>query len=67
MDWPNLIDELKATGLTQAEIAGACDCSTGNLSELRNGIVKNPTYPLGKALVDLHKWRAIKPAPTLEN
>lgn len=54
MDWMKLIDEIKATGMTQAEVAEKCECSVGNLSDIRNGNVKNPAYPLGKCLVDLH-------------
>jgi transcriptional regulator with XRE-family HTH domain len=68
MDWPKLIDEIKSKGYTQERIANVCGCSIGNLSELRSGKVRNPTYPLGKALVEMHKKvSAVKRKQTLEN
>lgn len=59
VEWMKLIDEIKDTGMTQAEVAEACQCSVGNLSDIRNGNVRNPAYPLGKCLVDLHAKKVV--------
>lgn len=62
MDWNLIIDELKAAGFTQELIADRVGCSQNAISELRLGYTKQPFYPLGAALIDLHKRKCRKSA-----
>lgn len=57
MDWKKVIEEIKATGMTQAEIADKAGMGTGTLSELVNGHTVDPRFSNGQALLDLHKER----------
>lgn len=62
MDWPNLITQLTAAGLTQRAIASHCKASPATVSELKTGAQAEPRYSLGKALIDLHQAH-VKPRP----
>jgi len=55
MNWTQVIEEIHARGITHTEIAALCGTSQGNLSDLKAGRVKNPAWPVGDALLDLHK------------
>lgn len=55
MDWKQLIADIVATGITQPQIAKQCGCSQATVSELATGVTTQPRYPLGAALVALHK------------
>lgn len=55
MNWKTLIADLVAAGITQPQIAKQCGCSQATVSELANGVTLQPRYPLGAALVALHK------------
>ena len=55
MDWNKIISEIKATGMTQAEIAASIGVAAGTLSELCSGIVKEPRWSRGDALIALYK------------
>ena len=55
MDWTKLIADLCGTGMTQPQIATAIGCSQASVSEMANGITKNPKYSIGAALISLHK------------
>lgn len=55
MDWKKLIADLMAAGITQPQIAKRCGCSQATVSELATGVTVQPRYPLGAALVALHK------------
>jgi transcriptional regulator with XRE-family HTH domain len=50
IDWPALIDELRARGFTSAGIADQCGVSATTIKEWRQGI-KSPLYATGEALV----------------
>lgn len=62
MDWNKLVEDLKATGLTQEEIAELSGMATGTLSELLSGKVKEPRWSKGDALIALHLERCLKAA-----
>lgn len=50
IDWPALIDEMRARGLTSAAIAEQCGCSATTIKEMRQGI-KTPLYSTGERVV----------------
>lgn len=54
MNWTNIISELIEAGLTQVEIASACETTQSNISDLLNGKRKKPNWELGDALLKLH-------------
>jgi transcriptional regulator with XRE-family HTH domain len=55
MNWPELIKQLQARGLTQAELARRCGVAQSTVSDLSGGRTKSPSFELGAALVRLHK------------
>ena len=56
MDWKNLIQDLRDSGLTQNEIADKAGCSQAYISDLSNGKRgKSVSYEIGTRLRDLHK------------
>lgn len=57
MDWNKIIVEIKATGMTQEEIAYDIGVSVGALSELLNGKINEPRWSRGDALLSLHARR----------
>ena len=59
MDWNKLIVEIKATGMTQEQIADEIDVSVGTLSELLNGKINEPRWSRGDALIALHTRRCM--------
>lgn len=57
MDWNRVIVEIKATGMTQEQIAEQIGVSAGTLSELLNGKINEPRWSRGDALLALHSRR----------
>lgn len=55
MNWQKTISELLAAGLTQIEIAKSCGCAQSTISEILNDEKRVPSYPIGAALLELHK------------
>lgn len=55
MDWKSLIADLQANGYTQPQIAEACKCVQSTVSDLANGLTKQPRFDLGLRLRALHK------------
>lgn len=52
MDWKNTIAEIQRHGkLTQAQVAEKVGCGQATVSDLANGITKQPNYALGCALI----------------
>jgi transcriptional regulator with XRE-family HTH domain len=64
MDWPNIIQDLIDSGMTQSEIAESCDTGQSHVSALLRGDRKNPNWPLGQRILDLHTMRTRKPSPS---
>jgi len=62
MDWKLIITELVASGSTQVQIAAVCGCSQATISELLRGLIKQPSYPIGEALLSMHKKHSRKKA-----
>ena len=60
MQWKNIISDLKASGLTQMQIAKKCGCAQSTISEMTSDVDRIPSYPIGAALLDLHKKRLKK-------
>lgn len=54
MEWQTIIQELRDAGVTQSEQAKACGLSPQSMSELANGIVKEPKHSVGAVLLGLH-------------
>lgn len=54
MDWKQLIADLKARGMSQPQIAEACNCAQATISELATGKTTDPRHALGEALRALH-------------
>jgi hypothetical protein len=57
MNWKNLIEDLVNDGMTQAQIADACDTSQSNIWYLLNTPGRSPSWSLGQLLVNLHDDR----------
>ena len=55
MQWKNIISDLKASGLTQMQIAEKCGCAQSTISEMATDGNRIPSFPIGAALLDLHK------------
>ena len=53
MNWKSHIAALQAAGLTQKQIAEACNCAQTTVSDLSTGASKQPGYELGAALIAL--------------
>lgn len=57
MNWTELIEDLVKDGMTQAQIADACDTSQSNISYLLNTPGRSPSWSLGQLLVNLREAR----------
>ena len=55
MTWKKTISDLQKSGLTQVQIAQLCGCAQSTVSELLSDESKVPRYPVGAALLELHK------------
>ena len=53
IDWPQIIDALKAKGVTQPDLALACGCGQATISDIRRGNTKDPRTSLGLRLLAL--------------
>ena len=65
MQWKNIISDLKASGLTQMQIAEKCGCAQSTISEMATDGKRTPRFPIGAALLDLHK-KALKKRKTVQ-
>lgn len=57
MDWSKIVSEIKATGMTQAQIADEIKIATGSLSELCSGKISDIRWSKGNELLALHAAR----------
>ena len=64
MNWPVVIQELKARGFSQLEVAKQCGTSQATVSELSRGVTKSPSYELGAKLIQLHQQAAVSDSTT---
>jgi predicted transcriptional regulator len=55
MNWTAILDDLKAWGVSQYDIAAKCGCSQASISDLRLQKTANPNYPVGQKLLELHR------------
>lgn len=56
MNWQTVITDIKlCLGVTQAQIAKRIGIAQASISELERGIVKDPRYTTGHALIELHR------------
>lgn len=62
MNWNTIIQDLLDAGLTQVSIAQECDTGQSHISALYRGDRKNPNWPLGQRLIDLHARHCSKVA-----
>lgn len=54
MDWKIIIAGISDAGLTQKQIAERVQCGQSTISELARGEIGNPSYSIGKGLLELH-------------
>jgi transcriptional regulator with XRE-family HTH domain len=64
MNWPDIIQDLIDSGMTQNEIAEACETGQSHVSGLLRGERKNPNWPLGQRLLDVHAKRCGQASPS---
>lgn len=57
MDWKTLIRDLQASGMTQHQIASACETGQSHISALARGDRQCPSWNLGERLRALHAER----------
>jgi transcriptional regulator with XRE-family HTH domain len=57
VNWQLLIADLQQRGLSQSQIASACNCGQATISELAKGKNDNPSFRLGQALIALQRRR----------
>jgi predicted transcriptional regulator len=55
MDWKQLLADLRGRGWTQQLIAAHVQASQAAISDLNSGKTINPSYSVGRALVQLHE------------
>lgn len=56
LTWATAIQELKAAGISQTEVAVMAGCPKSTISELSTGVrTGDPTYPIGYAILWLHR------------
>ena len=60
IDWPHIIRSLVAGGLTQPQIAVACQCGQSTVSDMLNGKTTDARTSLGRRLLGLAKHRGIE-------
>lgn len=53
IDWPQVIESLKSSGMTQAEIAQHCNVSQAAIQQLNAGKTKEPKHSIGERLIYL--------------
>lgn len=54
MNWKKIVREIAATGLTQTQIGEICGMSQAAVSAMLIGVRSNPSFAVGRALLDLH-------------
>ncbi len=62
MDWPKIIQSLLDTGMTQVQLAEACDTGQSHISGLLRGERKQPGWSLGNRLLKLYDDRCERDA-----
>ena len=56
MNWKAVITDIKlGLGMTQAQLAKRIGIAQTSISELERGIVKDPRYTTGHALIEMHR------------
>lgn len=56
-DFSTIVSELRATGLTQRNIADKVEAGISTIADLESNKSKQPSYRLGVRLVELHEQR----------
>lgn len=59
IDWPRILRALLAAGMTQPEIAKACDCGQSTISDMLRGKTTDPRTSLGLRLLTLGSCRGV--------
>lgn len=59
-DWPQIIKDINAAGLTYREIGETVGGALGTIGDLARGKSRDATYTLGASLLALHKRTARK-------
>ena len=55
MNWPELLQDLRDTSMTQAQIADLVGVTQSAISDLARGLTTKPSYELADKLRALHK------------
>lgn len=59
MDWNKIISSIKASGMTQEQIAQDIGVASGTLSDLYNGNITEPKWSKGNELLRLYEERCL--------
>lgn len=59
MDWNKVISSIKASGMTQEQIAQNIGVASGTLSDLYNGNIAEPKWSKGNELLRLYEERCL--------
>jgi transcriptional regulator with XRE-family HTH domain len=51
--WKEIIDGLLKAGRTERQLAGEVGCTQPTINRLRNGKTDQPTWPVGRRLMEL--------------
>lgn len=55
MNWPELLQDLRAADMTQAQIASFAGAHQSTISDLATKRTKEPSFEIGNKLLTLHK------------
>jgi hypothetical protein len=59
IDWTKLLSAIVASGMSQPQVAAACQCGQSTISFVLRGLTKDPRSSLGFRLIALARSRGI--------
>ena len=62
MNWKQIISDIIDSGLSEQEIAAIVGTTQPTINRIKTGVVNQPKYEMGVALVALHKKHGRKAA-----
>lgn len=64
INWQQVINNLRESGMAQAEIAEQCKVSQAAIQQLNSGKTKEPKFSIGEKLIYLLGSKAVKKQKT---
>lgn len=55
--FPRLLQEICATGMTEAEVAKHLGCSQASVNRMKHGKQGEPSFSVAQAIIELHRAR----------